>query len=1119
MKKDVYDLSKPQESIWLTEQYFKDTNINRLITFADFSEQNDYIDFDLLNKAINTVIKYNDSFQIRLCLENGNIKQYFADFEEFNCEICEVSSVSDFLENDYKRKNIFTLLNSPLYEVKLFKLAGTNTGGILANFHHIIADGFSTGLFIKQIYECYNSLTKDQQLINPNPNNYSYLDYINSEKEYLNSEKFIKDKEYWQNLYETVPEVATIYSSKVSKSVLDSEAERKSFTLDSNLMEKINALCQELKISVYNFFMAVFGIYISRASRLSDFAIGTPILNRSNFKEKNTQGMYISTVPFRITLNDDLSFASFVQKISKDTMSMLRHQKYSYRYLLEDLRKKDSSIPNLYSIILSYQITKAAEEDASYSTGWLSSHAINGDLDITVYDLNSKNLLNIAYDYNLNKYDEKDIDLIHPRIIHIIEQILENKEILLENIDIATPMEKLQILNVFNNTKADYPRDKSVIELFEEQVKNSPDATAVCFEDKSLTYSELDKLSNSLACYLKENNVKAHDVVALYLDKSLEAIVSIVATLKLGACYMPIDISYPNSRILYMLSDSNAKAFLLTSDLNLDLNVDIFKVIVDLKSDIYKKNADFEVTYAMPNDLAYIIYTSGSTGTPKGVMIDNRSIVRLIKNTNFIEFSKGDRILQTGTIAFDASTFEIWGALLNGLELFLLKKTDLLNPNYFKDYINKNKITTVFLTTALFHQFCETDSKMFGNLKYLFVGGEAYSFKHFKLAKDSNPNLNFVHVYGPTENTTFSTYYNITDLSRGFIPIGYPIANSTCYVVSPSGKLQPAYVPGELWVGGDGVSLGYLNRDDLTKDKFIDNPFGEGKIYKTGDLTVLLPDGSINYIGRIDNQVKLRGFRIELSEIDCKILTFTGIKESITVIHDRNICSYIVTSEEISIDNLRKYLSDNLPAFMVPSFITVLDSLPLNINGKVDRKKLPPPSFGQEKREVVLPRNEIDKIIIDELKDILHLENISIDDSFFGIGGDSLTAITLSVHLSDKFNFSVSVKDIFDNPTIQNLSDFIANNDNSQGQTTISKAEEKDAFPLSFAQKRIYYANLMAGDKSILYNVSGGFLFENKLEAEKVQNALNKLLELHSSFRTIFTLENRRNCSKNFTSC
>ena len=337
--------------------------------------------------------------------------------------------------------------------------------------------------------------------------------------------------------------------------------------------------------------------------------------------------------------------------------------------------------------------------------------------------------------------------------------------------------------------------------------------------------------------------------------------------------------------------------------------------------------------------------------------------------------------------------------------------------------------------------------------------------------------------------------------------------------MSPFGKLQPTYVPGELWVGGDGVSLGYLNRDDLTKDKFINNPFGEGKIYKTGDLTVLLPDGAVNYIGRIDNQVKLRGFRIELSEIDSKILSFTGIKESITVIHDKNICSYIVTSSEISIENLRKYLSDNLPAFMVPSFITVLDSLPLNINGKVDRKKLPPPSFCQEERKIIMPRNEIDKAIVDELKTILHLDNISIDDSFFGIGGDSLTAITLSVRLSDKFNFSISVKDIFDNPVIQNLSNFIANNDSSQEQNTIQKAKEQDFYPLSFAQKRIYYANLMAGDNSILYNVSGGFLFENKLDFEKVQNALNKLIDLHSSFRTIFTLENRRNCSKDFASC
>lgn len=305
-----------------------------------------------------------------------------------------------------------------------------------------------------------------------------------------------------------------------------------------------------------------------------------------------------------------------------------------------------------------------------------------------------------------------------------------------------------------------------------------------------------------------------------------------------------------------------------------------------------------------------------------------------------------------------------------------------------------------------------------------------------------------------------------------------------------------------------GLALGYLNRPDLTEEKFIDNPFGPGKVYKTGDLVSLLPNGAINYIGRIDNQVKLRGFRIELSEIDSKILEFPDVKESVTIIHSDTICSYIITKSAISLKDLKKHLSEELPAFMVPSFINVLDALPLNVNGKVDKKKLPLPVFGDENRSIVPPRNDIDKALINELKKILKTDNISTKDSFFGIGGDSLNAITLCTHLSSVLDISISVKDVFDNPVIENLSDVISDKSMGHLVKTVTKAEDKKSYPLSCAQKRIYYANMISGSKSIVYNVSGGILFKEILAPSKVQSALDKLLELHSSFRTVFKYEN-----------
>ena len=1067
------------------------------------------LDFDLLAKSINHLFKSNDAFQTRLFLENGEVKQYFCDFEEVKIPIYEITSIEDFIKEDAKRTNIYkNLIETPLYEFVLFKYKGTSSGGIILNFHHIICDAITAALSIRQISETYNSLVQGKGLPNINPDKFSYIQYLNSENEYISSDKFIKDRDYWQKIYETVPDVATIFSSKKTKDYVSPDAERLISVVDGELIRKIKELCEELKISIYNFFMAVFGIYLSKASRLNDFVIGTPILNRTNYREKNTCGMFISTIPFRITLDNNSSFSDYASKISQDTLSMLRHQKYSYEYILQDLRKRDPNLPNLYNVMLSYQITRASDTSCNYTTDWVTNNCIGEDLDIHIYDLNDADLINIAYDYNTNKYEKSNIELIHPRIMQIIKQVLEKKDILLKDIDIVTPNEKLQIINEFNNTKTEYPSDKSVIDLFEEQVLKNPNDIAVCFENNTLTYKELNAKANSLASFLKRKNIGLGDSVAMYLDKSLEAIVSIIATLKLGACYMPIDISYPEDRIKFMINDAKAKVLLTTSNLNFNIDINIPKIIVDLNSDIYSKNTDFMPPKIKPSDLAYIIYTSGSTGKPKGVMVCHKNIVRLVKNTNYITFSKGDRILQTGSIAFDASTFEIWGALLNGLELFLLKKEDLLNPVYFADYIKRNKITILFLTTALFNKFSETDPKMFNTLKYLFVGGEAYSFRHFKLVKDSNPHLTFSHVYGPTENTTFSTYYDIKDTSSGIIPIGTPLANSTCYVVSNSGTLQPINTPGELWVGGDGLSLGYLNREDLNSEKFIPNPFGEGYIYKTGDLVYLLPDGNINYIGRIDNQIKLRGFRIELSEIDSKILTYPGIKESVTVINSNQICSYIISNETISLDKLTNYLKGILPVFMIPNFIMQLDSLPLNVNGKVDKKKLPTPSLINADKKIIPARNEIDKLIIEELKNTIHVDNISIGDSFFGIGGDSLNAITLCTHLSSKLNINISIKDIFDKPIIKDLSDFVANNNIMETNQTITKAEKRENYPLSSAQTRIYYANTVAYNEKTLYNVSGGILFDTLLDSNKLQLALNELVSLHSSFRTSFKYVN-----------
>ena len=1102
-----YSLTNPQNSIWLTEKFYTGTSVNNICGYVYIS---DSVDFNALKKAINELVKTNDNMRLKFKEENNSCIQYLSEYKAFDIDMIDFSSEKDIEKKALEMANIpFEIKDNLLFKFILFRLPN-GAGGFIVNVHHIISDSWTLGLVAKEVTGIYSEILNSTYEEKDFP---SYVNYINNEISYIKSDKFNKDKEYWNNVFKTVPEVASIPSyKKINSSNISCKGSREKFNISQDDVEKIKSFCKEHKISLYNFFMSVYSLYVGRVSNLDNFVIGTPILNRTNFEQKHTMGMFISTAPLRINLDHNISFVDFSKQIATDTMSILRHQKYPYQYILEDLRKKDSSIPNLYNVILSYQITKTIEESSSvkYTTDWVFNGNCADDLQIHLFDLNDENSITVAYDYKSDKYDTRDITDLHNRILTMIKQIIDNNKILLKDIEIVTPEEKHKILYEFNNTKVDYPKDKTIVDLFEEQVEKTPDNIAVVFEDQKLTYRELNEKANQLANYLLDNKVSNRDVVALLLDKSLEVIISILATLKVGATYLPLDVDYPQHRLDYILDNSNAKIILTThNEKKIDSALPI--TYVDCDSSIYTNSSSFKTnTNIRPSDLAYITYTSGSTGNPKGVMIQHKNVVRLVQNTNFITFSPNDRILQTGSIVFDASTFEIFGALLNGLRVYIMKKENLLNPDLFADYIINNKITTLFLTTALFNKFCEANPKMFNNLKYLLTGGEAVSNKHMKIAKIANPNLELVHVYGPTENTTFSTYYPVTnDLSN--FPIGKPISNSTGYVVNQYGNLCPIGVPGELWVGGDGVAKGYLNNKDLTNDKFIPNPFDDGIIYKTGDLVKWLPDGNIEFIGRIDNQVKVRGFRIELSEIDNNILTYPNIKQAISIIHDINnskfICSYIVAEQNIDTKKLKEYLSKTLANYMIPTYIMQLDKLPLNINGKVDRKLLPMPSNINKSNNILPARNDIDKIILSTLKDLFNLKNVSIDDNLFDLGIDSLSSITLSNNISNKLKVQLTVKDIFNNPTIERLSDYISTLSEKRSLNTIQKAEKMEYYPLSSAQKRMYYSSSL-DNNSTLYNIAGGIIVDKLLDVNKLQECFNILINRHEALRTHFDIVN-----------
>ncbi len=792
MESNVYNLTNPQKSIWFTEQFYKGTPIENITGCVIVLEK---LNLKALQKAINLFVKSNDSFRLKFTVKDDKPLQYLSSFSEFEIENVMVNTDEDIKDIENEMSNTpFEVLDNLLFSFKTFTFPDAH-GGFVITAHHLISDAWTAGLVVNEIMDYYEKIINSQIIDNQNP---SYLDYITSEQEYLNSEKFNKDKEFWNEIFKTVPEVATIPSINVenSNSSLSCKAKRKQFVIPKETMNLINEFCKQNKASAFNFFMAVLAIYLSRVSSLDDFTIGTPILNRGNFKEKQTTGMYISTIPFRISINHKIPFAEFLSNISADFSKIFRHQKYPYQYLLEDLRKKDSSIPNLYNILLSYQNVRSNKQtsDINYESSWVGNNFISDDIDIHLYDMNDTGDINIAYDYLISKYSIDDICSIHARFLYIINQVLENNDITLNEIEIVTPDEKKKILYDFNNTSADYPRDKTITQLFEEQVEKTPDNIAVVFENQKLTYRELNERANSLANYLRSQKIGRNDIVGIMVNRSLEMIISILAVLKSGACYIPIDPEYPQDRIEYMLNNSSAKLLLTFKRLENKVTFDN-KLFVELDNELYNSNKDNLININEPDDLAYIIYTSGSTGKPKGVMLKHSNINNFIQGMcNVVDFNSEKTIVSVTTISFDIFVLESLLPLQRGLKIVVATENEQNDIRLFNALCLKNNVNIIQTTPSRFQVLISNLNELdyLEGITDILVGGE--SFPKMLLGKlHQLTHANIYDVYGPTETAVWSTVKNLTNESS--ITIGKPIANTRCYILDNNKNLLPTLTP------------------------------------------------------------------------------------------------------------------------------------------------------------------------------------------------------------------------------------------------------------------------------------------------------------------------------------
>ncbi|MCY9520553.1 amino acid adenylation domain-containing protein, partial [Paenibacillus apiarius] len=1102
----LFPLTHAQQRIWYTELLYPNTTTCMLSGTITIRGN---INRELLQQAIQQVIQQNEAFRIKITQKNSEPMQYvdpyvhkaieFLDFSEY-----DESHAEEWL-NLHNRKPI-KLLDSDLYQFVLLKI---NDEEYRYSFkvHHIVSDGISMNLAINQITENYVNLTEGT--LSAGDEKKPYTDYIDTEQDYEKSERYQKDKAYWLEKFQSLPEITGMKS--YNPLVTSTAAKRKSLIISSVLSHKLSEFSRQNKISVFIFFLSAMYIYLHKVSNQNDITIGSVYANRTTRKEKDTIGMFASTVAGRMSVEPELELLSFLQRVAKEQKTILRHQKYPYNQLIQDLREKHNNkdIQRLFGIAVEYQNIRFLDFDNfSVRTKVEFGGHEGNDCVLHIKEMSNDQQLVLDVHYRTHIFEENEVQQMLQQIITIAEHMIHRPFEKIVEVSLISEEEKNTILNVFNDTWTEYPRDKTIHQLVEEQAERTPDRAAVVYEGSQLTYRELNRKANQLARTLRAEGVQPDQLVGLLAERSLVMIVGILAIMKAGGAYVPMDPEYPEERLGYMLEDSGAELLLTQSHLQKCDSFDGKRLMLDDER-MYSVEGENLKPIAGPDHLAYVIYTSGTTGKPKGVMVEHRGLCNLkplFEDT--LHIGEEDHVVQFASLSFDASCWEMFKALFTGATLHIPAKETILDYRLFEDYMSRHHITAAILPPAY---AAALHPGNLPSLKTLITGGSASSVDCVQQWQDR---VLYFNAYGPTEDSVVTTIWPASAVAAAgkLVPIGRPIPNHRVYIVGANDQLLPVGIAGELCISGAGVARGYLNRPELTAEKFVDNPFEPGaRMYRTGDLAKWLPDGNIEYLGRIDHQVKIRGYRIELGEVEAQLLKVVSVQEAVAIAREdgdgqQYLCAYIVADKELTSGELRSALSQELPGYMVPSRFVQLEQMPLTPNGKIDRKALPVPEGSMQTGvDYVAPRTAVEAQLAQIWQEVLGLPRIGVRDHFFDIGGHSLRATALVAKMHKEMGIELPLREVFQYPTIEQMAEVITGKEHQAAYVSIPIIEESAYYPVSSAQKRLYILSQLEGGE-LSYNMPGVMAVEGALDRERLEEAFRQLIRRHETLRTGFEL-------------
>jgi len=1091
------------------------------------------LNFTALEAALREIVRRHEVLRTTFKTENGSPVQVIAPTPNLNFPVIDLRELpAASQESEVQRLSSgeeiapFDLAVGPLLRVKVLHLSA-ESNILLLTMHHIVSDGWSFEVFFHELEALYQAFCQNQP--SPLPElPVQYTDFTLWQHRHLTPLALQNQLSYWKQQLSGAPSLLELPTDRPRPMVQRFLGRRFYFLISEELTEKLVALARQTNTTLFMILLAAFSTLLYRYSGQEDIVVGSAIANRNRKSIEPLIGFFVNTLAMRTSWAANPKFSEVLERVRQISLDADARQDLPFEQLVEALQpERNLSYAPLFQVMFVWQNAPELPKLQGLNANELLLERANALFDITLSMEQHPEGLRGYWEYNTDLFDAATIERMMGHFQTLLGAIAANPEGRVGELRLLTAAERHQLLVEWNDTFAEYPQDKCIHQLFEEQVERTPDAVAVVFEEERLTYRELNAKANQLAHYLQSLGVGPEVLVGICVERSIEMIVGLLGILKAGGAYLPLDPDYPSDRLAYMLSDSGLKILLTQQELRERLPQQEVQVVCldsDWGASSPTQSESNPIAIASADKLAYINYTSGSTGKPKGVEVTHRGVTSLLFGTDYINFSDSEKFLHLAPIAFDASTFEIWGALLHGGQCVLFPEK-VPTSKTLGNAIRQHGITTLFITTALLNAIVDDDPVALSGIRQLLTGGEAHSSARIGKALEALPSTEIANLYGPTEATTFACYYpipRVIDKSIQSIPIGRPIANTQIYILDNYLQPVPIGVPGELHIGGAGLARGYLNRPELTYQKFIPNPFSDkpsSRLYKTGDLTRYLPDGNIEFISRIDNQVKIRGFRIELGEIEATLAQHPKVREAVVIVRsdspgDKQLVAYLVqNSSQPTISQLRSFLKSKIPSYMVPSAFVFLEVMPLTPNGKIDRRTLPAPdssSFGSSTLKIA-PRTPTEELIAAIWAEVLGLEKVGTDENFFEIGGHSLKAMQAIARIGDTFSIQLPVRELFQLPTIAELAQWIEtawNETATESQLPAIAPKARDAdIPLSFAQQRLWFLDQLEG-KSATYNIPQAIRLDGSLDVAALEAALKEILRRHEVLRTNFQVKN-----------